>query len=259
MQPPPTHTWPTLWADLRVAALDVETTGFDPEHERIIEIGIVTLERGEVVDRWGALINPGKAIPAEVKDLTGISQEDVDDKPPFAHFAAEIQRRLQGVGLCAYNLAFDRSFIDAELKRAGLPGWPSDAPTLDPLIFARELQREHSSKKLGDVAERLGITLENAHRAVDDAEVAGRVMFAFAPQLPESLQDVLILQAQWEVQQDKATSMWRRNDVDRGPSAAFQAVAALGARAVGLGPGYLYGEELDPLRAIYLSVPEIKR
>lgn len=252
-------TWPEAWRKLRVAALDVETTGFDPSEERIIEVGIVTLEDGVVVDRWGALVDPGKPIPPEVQELTGISQEDVQGKPAFHQIAQEVQRRIQGVGLCAYNLAFDRSFIDAELKRAGQAGWPLDAPTLDPLIFARELHREHSSKKLGDVAQRLGITLENAHRAVDDAEVAGLVMFAFADQLPESLQDVLILQAQWEVQQDKKTSMWRRNDVDRGPSAALQAVSALGARAVGLGPGYLYGDELDPLRAIYMSVPEIKR
>lgn len=250
--------WPELWKDLRIVALDVETTGFDPVEERVIEVGLVTFVNGEVEDRWGALINPGKPIPIEVQKLTGIKPEDVENQPPFEHFAEEIHKRLVGVGLCAYNLAFDRSFIDAELKRCGY-GWPMDAPTLDPLIFAREIQREHSSKKLGAVAERLGINLENAHRAEDDAEVAGRVLYAFAPDLPASLHGLLTLQAQWEVQQESSKPRWRRNDFDRGPSAALQAVQALGVRAVGLGPGYLYGDELDPLRAIYMSVPEIKR
>ncbi len=254
-----THSWPEEWADLTIAALDVETTGFDPAEERIIEVGIVTFRNGEMIERWGTLINPGKEIPEVVQNLTGIKPEDVANQPSFAAFAEEIQQRCTGVALCAYNLAFDRSFIDAELKRAGQPGWPLDAPTFDPLIFARELQQGNRKMKLGQVAERLGITLENAHRAVDDAEVAGRIMMAFAKDLPESLQDILILQAQWEVKAAKATAMWRRDDVDRGPSAALQAANALGVRAVGLGPGYLYGEELDPLRAIYMSVPEIKR
>jgi DNA polymerase III alpha subunit (gram-positive type) len=250
--------WPQRWHDLRIAALDVETTGFDPEQERVIEVGIVTFERGEMVERWGALINPGKPIPEEVQQLTGIKNEDVAGQPSFSAFAKEIHRRLQGVAVCAYNLSFDRSFIAAELGRAGL-GWPTDAPTLDPLIFARELQREHRSMKLGEVAERLGIKLENAHRAEDDAEVAGRVMYALGAELPESLSDILMLQAQWEVQQERSMAAWRRQDIDRGPSAALQSVEAMGGRAVGLGPGYLYGDELDPLRALYASIPDLKR
>lgn len=250
-----TRVWPEKWADLRVAALDVETTGFDPEVERIIEVGIVTFEAGEVVDRWGVLVNPGKPIPAEVVELTGITDEDVADKPSFEHVAHEVHKRLSGVGLGAYNLAFDRSFIHAELQRCGL-AWPSTAPTFDPLIFARELQSEHHRHSLGVVAERLGITLENAHRAVDDAEVAGHVLYAFAEQLPATLQDILVLQAQWERQQ-AASQHWRRSD--RGPSLDLEAMTQISAQSVGLGPAYLYGDELDPLRAIYMSVPEVPR
>ncbi len=248
--------WPELWADLRLVALDVETTGFDPETERIIEIGLVTFERGVIVDRWGQLINPGKPIPPEVVELTGISDADVADKPPFEAVAAEIHKRLLGVGIGAYNLAFDRSFIHAELARCGL-GWPSTAPTFDPLIFARNYQNEHHRHNLGAVAERLGIVLENAHRAVDDAEVAGLVLYAFAQKLPPVLQDILLLQAQWEVQQSNQAH-WRRGG-DLGPSLDLAAMTQVNVRAVGLGPAYIYGEELDPLRAIYLSVPEVSR
>lgn len=251
--------WPEQWTDLRFVALDVETTGFKPEEERIIEIGLVTFDRGQILDEWGSLVNPGKPIPLEVQELTGIKDEDVANAPRFEEIAQEVARRLQGVGLCAYNLRFDQSFIDAELKRSGF-AWPPESPTLDPLIFARELQRGERSKKLGDVAERLGIPLENAHRATDDAKVAGLVMLAFAPELPTSLSDLLVLQAQWEQQQEASTSFWRnKRGGDEGPSAAQRAISVFGASSVGLGPAYLYGDELDPLRAIYLSVPELPR
>lgn len=253
----PQAAWPAQWRDLRVVALDVETTGFDADVERIIELGLVTFEAGEVVDTWGVLINPGKPIPDEVVELTGIRNEDVADKPPFAEFAEELNRRLQGVGICAYNLSFDRKFITQELRRCGFD-WPIDAPTFDPLIFARQFQSEHRRHSLGKVADRLGITLENAHRATDDAEVAGQILYAFAPQLPGDLKDVLVLQAQWEQLQEQAQS-WRRRARGDEPSAALQAVSMLGAKAIGLGPAYLYGEELDPLRAIYMSVPEVER
>lgn len=246
--------WPEAWTDLRLAVLDVETTGFDAAEEKIIEIGIVSFEAGKVVDRWGQLINPGKPIPAEVVELTGIKDEDVADKPRFEEVAEEVSRRLQGVGIGAYNLSFDRGFIDAELKRCGFE-WPHKAPTFDPLIFARELQREHRKHSLGQVADRLGIHLENAHRAVDDAEVAGHILYAFAEQLPDSLQDVLVLQAQWERQQTERIR-WLNN---RESSMNLANMGDLGAKSVGLGPAYLYGDELDPLRAIYMSVPEVQR
>jgi DNA polymerase III epsilon subunit family exonuclease len=247
--------WPEKWADLRVAALDVETTGFNPDTDRIIEIGIVIFERGEVVERWGQLVDPQMEIPAEVVQLTGIKQEDVDGQPRFEKVAEEVHRRLQGVGIGAYNLSFDRGFIQASLERCGL-SWPASAPTFDPLIFARELQSEHRRHKLGAVAERLGLTLENAHRAVDDAEVAGQILYAFSQQLPDSLQDILILQAQWERQQ-AANQHWRSSD--RGPSLDLQSMTQISGQTVGLGPAYIYGEELDPLRAIYMSVPEVQR
>ncbi len=247
--------WPENWTDLTLAVLDVETTGFDPETERIIEVGIVTFDNGKVLERWGSLVDPGKPIPPEVIELTGISDEDVAGKPSFAQIAPEVHRRLQGVGIGAYNLSFDRSFLKAELERAGLE-WPSKSPTFDPLIFARELQREHRRHGLGKVADRLGIVLENAHRAEDDAEVAGHILYAFADQLPSNLQDVLVLQAQWERQQ-LANARWLQGD-GRGPSLDLNAMGGVD-RSVGLGPAYLYGDELDPLRAIYMSVPEVQR
>lgn len=249
--------WPALWNDLEVAAIDVETTGFDFDEDRIIEIGIVRFRGGEVIDTWGSLVNPQREIPGAVVTLTGIDQKKVADAPLFSAIADEVGRKLADAAICAYNLSFDQSFVTNALARCGLE-WPAKAPTLDPLIFARQIHEDEGSKKLGDVAARLGIDLANAHRATDDARAAGQVLYAFAGQLPERLQDLLLLQAQWEAQQETARSAWRRGRADEGVSAVRNNMNMLGIQTTGLGPGYLYGQELDPLCALYSTVQEAK-
>ena len=241
------NVWPERWFDLPLAVIDVETTGFDPEVERIIEIGIVLFERGEVIDRYGQLIDPQKEVPQEVVELTGIKQEDLEGMPTFDQVAPEIHRRLQHVGVGAYNLSFDRSFVAAELERVGL-SWPSDAPTLDPLIFARQFFQNSPRKNLGAISKLLDIPLEEAHRAIHDAEVAGQVLYAFGDKLPERLQDLIVLQAQWEAAQAAKMSHWRGN-FSLGTSSTID-------KPIGLGPAYIYGDEADPLRALYMSIPE---
>ena len=233
--------------DLPLAVIDVETTGFDPEEDRIIEMGIIRFERGEVVETYGQLIDPDREVPEKVTEITGITQEDLKGMPSFADVAGEIAKRLVGVGLVAYNLSFDRGFVSAELERAGY-AWPEEAPTLDPLIFARQFFKSSSRKNLGAISTLLGIPLEEAHRATHDAKVAGQVLYAFESRLPERLQDLLVLQAQWEAEQVREMSGWRGN-FSLGTSAS-------GNHTIGLGPAYLYGDEADPLRALYSSIPE---
>ncbi|MDX9721577.1 MAG: 3'-5' exonuclease [Myxococcota bacterium] len=246
--------WPDLWFDLPIAALDVETTGFDENEDRIIEVGVVRFLRGELVDSHGWLLDPGRPIPESVIALTGIRNEDVAGKPVFGHIAQELVTLLEGHGIVAYNLPFDRKFVTTALQREGL-GWPEHNPTFDPLILARQFHRDEGSKRLGEVAARLGIDLVEAHRAVDDAAVAGRVLYAFREVLPPRLEDLLVLQVQWEQQQ-------RQQMQSRHPGRRFDDEGAfLGntSKLVGLGPGYIYGTEADPLRALFASVPEARR
>lgn len=245
--------WPDKWKDLPLAVLDVETTGLDPQVDRVTEIAIIRFEGGEVVETYGELVNPEMPIPEESTKITGITDEDVKDAPTFEELAPAIHERLQGVGIVAYNLSFDRSFMRQELQRCGLD-WPDDAPTLDPLIFARQFFKNHRRKNLGAVCKLLGIPLEEAHRATHDATVTGHVLFAFADRLPEELDDLLMLQAQWEQLQAQEMSGWRSR---RSDDSEFESLSdAFGGKTIGLGPAYVYGDEADPLRALYMSVPE---
>ncbi|MFB6263668.1 MAG: PolC-type DNA polymerase III, partial [Bradymonadaceae bacterium] len=234
-----------------LAVIDVETTGLDETEDRIIEIGIVHFEAGEVEEIWGQLVDPQRELPDKVTDLTGITEEDLRGQPTFDEIAEEVHDRLSGVGIVAYNLEFDRGFVEAGLERSGY-AWPDDAPTFDPLVFAREFFKDLDRKNLGTIADRLGVDLEEAHRATHDAEVAGHVLYELSDRLPDQLEDLMVLQAQWEKAQAQQRSSWRDDDA----SPAESLVDSIGGDSVGLGPGYVYGDEPDPLRALYKSVPE---
>ncbi|HLV19379.1 MAG TPA: 3'-5' exonuclease [Polyangiaceae bacterium] len=172
-------------ADIPLAAIDTETTGRDPEVDRIVEIACVTWRNGTVVARHGWLVNPGRPIPKEATDVHGIKDEDVRDKPTFDQIAGEVVEALRGSVPVAYNAEFDRAFLMAELARTSNVD-PSPPPAcrkgvewIDPLVWARELHKLEKSKALGEVCARLGITIAQAHRATDDAEAALRVLSAF--------------------------------------------------------------------------------
>jgi DNA polymerase-3 subunit epsilon len=174
------------WAELPIAFVDVETTGRDASVDRIVEIGIAVGRAGKIIARYNWLIHPGVPIPDEARQVHGISDADVATSPRFAAVAHEVAAALEGGIPAAYNAAFDRAFLNNEFARAGLPAKEGNrlAPALrrevewfDPLVWAREIQREERSKALGEVAARLGVTIENAHRASDDAEAGLRVLY----------------------------------------------------------------------------------
>ncbi|MGO8999142.1 MAG: exonuclease domain-containing protein [Polyangiaceae bacterium] len=179
------------WHDIPIALIDVETTGRDASVDRVVEVGIVIARHGLVTSRYNWLLNPGVAIPAEVSAIHGIKDEDVKDSPRFAAVAHEIAAALSGCVPAAYNAAFDRAFIVGEFARAGdavneataksaPPALRKDVEWIDPLVWAREIQQGEKSRALGEVAARLGVKLENAHRASDDAEAAALVLYSLA-------------------------------------------------------------------------------
>ena len=171
------------WDDLPIAMLDVETTGLDSLTDRVIELGIVVGLRGEIVAQQNWLINPGRPINPEASAVHGITDADVADKPPFEAVAREIVKSLSDCVPAAYNAPFDRGFIQAEFGRVAEklsplpPALRKEVEWVDPLVWAREIHRDEKSRTLANMAARLGIKLENAHRASDDAQAALQVLY----------------------------------------------------------------------------------
>ncbi|MDP9000611.1 MAG: 3'-5' exonuclease [Myxococcota bacterium] len=172
------------WSELPIALIDVETTGKDASVDRVVEVGIAIARGGVLVERRNWLVNPGRPIPKEASDVHKITDDLVQDAPRFETIAREITAMLAGCVPAAYNAAFDRAFLGGEIARAGLTAEEIPFPLrknvewLDPLVWARELQQGERSRTLGEVASRLGIELDNAHRASDDAEAALKVLLA---------------------------------------------------------------------------------
>jgi DNA polymerase III subunit epsilon len=206
------------WAELPIALVDVETTGRDPLTDRIVEIGLAIARGGEIVERRSWLVNPGRAIPKEAIDVHTITDDDVKDAPRFEAVASELLAALSGCIPAAYNASFDKAFLKSELDRTILagdvrhPAFQREVEWIDPLVWARELQSEERSRTLSDVAARLGIVVENAHRARDDAEAALRIMLVLGrdARVPSSYGALVQQQRRLALEQaDERRLRWR--------------------------------------------------
>lgn len=152
----------------KYAIVDLETTGHSPANgDRMIQIAIVIIKDWQIERTFTKFINPGKAIPPFIQDLTHITDKDVKDALPFEAYADYIYELLAECVFVAHNADFDLSFLQAEFKRAGLPKW--QGKKMDTVELAKILFPMSLSFKLGDLAADLNITLANAHRADDDA------------------------------------------------------------------------------------------
>ena len=246
------ESWPSRWFDLPLVVFDLETTGKDKSSCKIIEVGISEFYHGELVKQYDWFVDPQCEIPQEVVEITHIQQSDVDGQPLLRDIAPEILEIFKGHGIVAYNIGFDRTVLTRELQACGLD-WPKENPIIDPLVFAMHFYPNQKCK-LGMVCDRLNISLEGAHRACNDAEATGKVLYAmfdvFKDRIPTDLESLLIVQAQWE-RENIERMQWRR---DNGEGAANSFVVQQASNR-GLGPAFFFGSETDPLRAVYASVP----
>lgn len=153
---------------------DLETTGFNPHHNQIIEIGATKIEAGEIVDSYQTFIDPEREIPAEIKELTGIEQEMVADAPDLETALMEFLEFAGEATLVAHNLSFDLGFIEDKLRK--LEKEELSNPALDTLNLARALLSDMKSFKLNKLADRFNKSLENHHRADDDARVTAEIL-----------------------------------------------------------------------------------
>ena len=166
--------------DEKYVVFDIETTGFSPVTNRIIEIGAVKVENGEITERFSTFVNPQVPIPFHIEKLTSINDSMVMDADPIE---VVLPRFLEFVGdaiLVAHNANFDVSFIKENAKRQRIP---VDFTYVDTVGIARALLTGQSKYTLDAVAKTLGISLENHHRAVDDAECTAEIFVKFIEML----------------------------------------------------------------------------
>jgi DNA polymerase-3 subunit epsilon len=174
-------------AALPLVALDTETTGRDPPSDRVIEVAAILADGPQIVNRLSWLVNPGCPIPKQATEVHGISDADIKDAPSFSEILPALTDALSQRIPLAYNASFDRQFLMAEYERCApmpgraVPAFRRNVEWIDPLVWARELQRHERSRSLADVCGRLGIALDQAHRATDDAEAALKVLLALLP------------------------------------------------------------------------------
>lgn len=148
--------------------VDVETTGASARFGRIIEIGIVRVEKGEVVKVYESLVNPGTALPEFITKLTGIEEKDLLKAPSFDDIKDEVLELFEDSLFVAHNVAFDYSFLKQEFKRAGY-GFNSER--MCTVKFSRSLYPQYKRHNLTELINRFDFKCERRHRALDDAKV----------------------------------------------------------------------------------------
>ncbi len=159
---------------------DIETTGFSPLKNRIIEIGAVRVEDGKITDRFSTFVNPQTPIPYEIEQLTGISDNLVLPAPDIGTVLPQFLAFCGDAVLVAHNASFDIGFIRENARRQGLS---FDPTVVDTVALARLLLPNLNRYKLDTVAKELKISLENHHRAVDDAGATAEIFCCFVKML----------------------------------------------------------------------------
>lgn len=150
-------------------AIDLETTGLDPERDRITEVAAVRFtDAGEVVETFQSFVNPGRAVPRFIESMTGVTTAMVRDAPPLGEIAPRLIEFIAEGPVVGQNVGFDLGY----LRRAGVA---LDVPAFDTARLSRILLPQLGTRGLADLAQALGIEVGEVHRALPDAELAAQV------------------------------------------------------------------------------------
>jgi ATP-dependent DNA helicase DinG len=197
----------------KFAVVDLETTGHAPHNgDQIIEVGIVIIENGSITEEYATYINPGKAIPMFISNLTGITDDEVENAPQFNEVAQKIINLCKGAYFVAHHVQFDLVFLNETLMREGFE--PIKEKVIDTVELARIMTPKASGFKLSQLAEHYAISHEHPHRALSDAIVTAKLLIKlldkisdlpaetikqlllFEPKLKSNLYDMLVSYSQ---------------------------------------------------------------
>ena len=166
-----------LLKSLKFCVIDLETTGGNPETEKIIEIGMVLIEDRKITEERSFLVNPQKDIPDFVQKLTGIRKADVEHSPKIEEVIDEIVQFIGDSILVAHNTSFDIPFLNGVLKKL-------QRPTMDNKVICTNIMTKYMipdimSSNLTYMSEMFGIHHSQAHRAIEDARATGLLLLKY--------------------------------------------------------------------------------
>ncbi|MCD3349642.1 PolC-type DNA polymerase III [Clostridium botulinum D/C] len=152
---------------------DLETTGFSSEYDKIIEIGAVKIKHGNIIDSFSTFVNPEIKIPYNITELTSITNDDVKNADTINSVLPKFMEFCGDSVLVAHNANFDMSFIRKNCNDLNMD---INYTIMDTVPLAKFLFPELKRYKLNTIAKHLGVSLENHHRAVDDAKATGDIL-----------------------------------------------------------------------------------
>lgn len=157
---------------------DFETTGLDKNVSEIIELGAVKVRNGIITEGFGSFVKPNMPISEEITNLTTITNKDVENAPKFEDIIGDFYKFTRGAGLVAHNAGFDKGFLDKYAKECR---YLFDNNVYDTIELAKKVSGiKAKNYKLGSLCDALGISLEGAHRAVNDCEATAKLFIYLA-------------------------------------------------------------------------------
>ncbi len=213
------HPMGQSFADTFVV-FDLETTGFSPSKNQIIEIGAVKVVNGSITERFSTFVNPKVPIPFEIEQLTSINDDMVLDAPTIDEILPKFMEFCQDAVMVAHNADFDMSFIKHNCSALGLD---CEKTVLDTVALSRVLLPALNRFKLDTVAKALNVSLAHHHRAVDDAACTAEIFVKLVEMLRdrgvETMEDLDQMESYTEETIRKMPSyhaiMLAQNDIGR--------------------------------------------
>lgn len=192
------------------AIIDIETTGGGIRWSRITEIAIFVHDGVQLLESYSTLINPGMHIPFFISQLTGITDEMVQDAPTFEEVAPRIEALTRNCIFVAHNVQFDYNFVRHEFARLGMP---FERDRLCTVRLSRHLLPGKASYSLGRLCDEIGISIKARHRAAGDAEATVKLLELMVQQAGhEALQGFVAAGSPYE-QYNKRLKSVRLEDV----------------------------------------------